>query len=491
LAFKQDEDFLRFLTMGARGSAAVARYLTDNAGHEMAELERYTMANKLWATKVKRLRLPDLMCLKCGVRVEAKAKSKLEIKVSDSSTGGREWDAGLRPSDFIAFVQCGWVDDQAIPSDTPSVFTADAMRRTMGESVLGPAKAASEGWERDRTWPAAVPGRNGIVLEVAPGYVLTKLDGGRRQAYRLARTPSYPYVRVGDRFQGGAQFLLGVVPPMASLTCPGGGWQPAGDLHADDPITRYAAVKALGLRRDRANLAALREIASNLDEDKRIALEAIASSARIDADPWVPRLVEVARGDSEAALAMEAVLILSEIHDSESAEGLFELASDHALSSELRSAAVWGLGVTGLQRADMVIRLLGDPDDLVALHALAGIGPVPQGLIPDLQALLRQDERRAATAAELLARQEEHGAAALVEAVRWPAPAKEWAIYGLGQMVEEVVRRSHRELPDSVTAGLVPMWLGKHHNWTRHGSNDEQLRFLERQTVRADPSAPR
>lgn len=477
--------------MGARGSAAVARYLTDNAGHQMAELERYTMANKLWATKVKRLRLPDLMCLKCGVRVEARAKSNLEIKVSDSSTAGREWDAGLRPSDFIAFVHCRWVDDQAIPSDTPAIFTVDAMRRTIDESFLGPAKAASEGWEKDRTWPAGVAGRSGIVLEVGPGYVLTKLDGGRRQAYRLARKPSYHYVRVGDRFQGGAQFLLGVVPPMARLTCAGGGWEPADDLHAGDPVSRYAAVKALGLRRDGTDSGALRSIADDLDEDRRIALEAIASLARMNAETWIGRLVEIARDDTATALAMEAVLILSEIHDPDAAEALFELASEMGRSSEARAAAVWGLGVTGQGRADMVIRFIGDPDEFVALHALAGIGPVPQALIPDLQALLKRDERQAAAAAELLARQEEQGAAALIEALRWPAPANDWAIYGLGQMVEEIVRRADRKLPDSVATNLAPIWLGKHHNWTRQGTNEERLKFLERQTVRADPGSPR
>jgi len=72
MAFKQDEDFLRFITMGAAGSAAVSRHLREVHGHRTIELERYAMANKIWATKIKRLRLADLVCVACGRRIEAR-----------------------------------------------------------------------------------------------------------------------------------------------------------------------------------------------------------------------------------------------------------------------------------------------------------------------------------------------------------------------------------------------------------------------------------
>jgi hypothetical protein len=95
VALKRDDTFLQYLTMGAVGSANVARNLNGH-GHQVLELERYTTSNKIWATKIKRLRLPDLLCLLCGVRVEVRAKSKLEVKLSDSPTvAGRGWDAGL------------------------------------------------------------------------------------------------------------------------------------------------------------------------------------------------------------------------------------------------------------------------------------------------------------------------------------------------------------------------------------------------------------
>ncbi len=136
MAFKQNEDFLRYLTMGAVGSAAVARYLNGRQGHRVVELERYTMANKIWATKVKRLRLPDLMCLDCGMRVEARAKSKLEIKMSDSETPGRAWYASLRGQDLIAFLHCHWEGNTVVPAGRPEFFTVEAMRAAEGLSRL-------------------------------------------------------------------------------------------------------------------------------------------------------------------------------------------------------------------------------------------------------------------------------------------------------------------------------------------------------------------
>ena len=59
---------------------AVAEDL-NNRGHRMGELERYAAGNKVWGVRPKRLRIPDLLCLRCGRRFESKGKSKLEIKL--------------------------------------------------------------------------------------------------------------------------------------------------------------------------------------------------------------------------------------------------------------------------------------------------------------------------------------------------------------------------------------------------------------------------
>src|SRR5258708_39260319 len=90
--------------MGALG-ARRACDLMAHAGLQPIELGRYSRSNKIWATKVKRLRLPDLLCVRTGLRVEVRAKSKLTIKMSDAPTNPeRRWNSGLEPEDLIAFV---------------------------------------------------------------------------------------------------------------------------------------------------------------------------------------------------------------------------------------------------------------------------------------------------------------------------------------------------------------------------------------------------
>ena len=94
MGFKVNSSFLRFLTMGALGVHSVLSELKDR-GFEPIELERYCTSNNIWATKVKRLRLPDLLCVKTGMRVEVRAKSDLMIRMSDAPNNPeRAWDAG-------------------------------------------------------------------------------------------------------------------------------------------------------------------------------------------------------------------------------------------------------------------------------------------------------------------------------------------------------------------------------------------------------------
>ena len=104
-AFKTDESFLENIAMGA---AATRRTFADleKQGHQPLELERGSMSFKVWkAIKIKRLRVPDLLCLRCGRRVESRGKRKLEITMSHSSrVAARGWDAGLDDGDVVALV---------------------------------------------------------------------------------------------------------------------------------------------------------------------------------------------------------------------------------------------------------------------------------------------------------------------------------------------------------------------------------------------------
>ena len=106
MGLKPDTSFLKYLTMGAVGARAVLDDLAAK-GFKPVELERPGMSNKIWNTKVKRLRLPDILCTKSGIRIEVRAKSDLKIKMSDTPNNAlRAWDVGLRDEDLVAFVGC-------------------------------------------------------------------------------------------------------------------------------------------------------------------------------------------------------------------------------------------------------------------------------------------------------------------------------------------------------------------------------------------------
>lgn len=103
MAFKRDWSFLDKITMGSVGTKRVIEILNAE-GHQIIELERYCTSNKIWSTKIKRLRIPDLLCLRCGKRIESRAKSKLGIIMSDSKNNlDRRWYSGLRKSDLVAY----------------------------------------------------------------------------------------------------------------------------------------------------------------------------------------------------------------------------------------------------------------------------------------------------------------------------------------------------------------------------------------------------
>ena len=210
MGFKVDSSFLRFLTMGALGVRQVAAELRGR-GFDPIELERYGTSNKIWATKVKRLRLPDLLCVRTGLRVEVRAKSDLKIRMSDAPNNPeRTWDAGLRDEDVVALIACSdGPDGSPVPANHAVYFSVEALRASAGSSRLGPPKSASEGAERDRTWPAIVPSRSGVVTTADQNRLVVTMQGvglvPRNQSYSLLGKHSY-FV-AGDNFQADVTIL--------------------------------------------------------------------------------------------------------------------------------------------------------------------------------------------------------------------------------------------------------------------------------------------
>ena len=85
-AFKTDASFLEKISAGAVGTAKVFQDLSKQ-GHLPIELERGSMSFKIWKRiKIKRVRVPDILCVRCGIRVESRAKTTLRITMSHSTS---------------------------------------------------------------------------------------------------------------------------------------------------------------------------------------------------------------------------------------------------------------------------------------------------------------------------------------------------------------------------------------------------------------------
>jgi len=112
LSLKPDSSFFRKITIGAVGARAVAQDLAER-GHSIAELERGSLDTKLWKdVKRKQVRIPDLVCTRCGVRVESRAKTKPDLSMSHSEMEvSRSWDFGMVDNDLIAFPVCSATEE--------------------------------------------------------------------------------------------------------------------------------------------------------------------------------------------------------------------------------------------------------------------------------------------------------------------------------------------------------------------------------------------
>ena len=493
MAFKADTSFLRFLSMGAVGVRRTMDRLRDR-GFEPIELERYCGSNKIWTTKVKRLRLPDLLCVKTGMRAEVRAKTDLKIRMSDAPANpDRVWDAGLRDDDIVALITCFDTVDGPEPADEAAYFTVGALRASVDKSRLGPPKSASEGAERDRTWPATVPTRDGTVLEVTDERLIVQMDA---DAVRPARRQTYPlrsksvYVSPGDAFKAQTTFLAGEPPTLADLStylprC----YAPLDDLRAAADVDRYAAVKALRFRDEpRGQVLPALEDLIRREAEERVALEAAGSAAALGSEFGQEQITRfVWENDERPELRMEAVFILTELAQSAfTREQLNRVVADPRFEGdELRQAAVWGLGKAGLKCYEDVLPYIDDADENVALHAIVALGDdTPRRVIDRLvRDLIIGDPRRAPAASEALRIiASDEVLQALVMAADADQPIPDWIVATLGRLPPYRVRAALQGSP--LLAQVAPMLLnaeGAH--WLAFESIGADIAFLLKQNL--------
>lgn len=488
MGFKVDASFLKFVTMGAMGSRQVISELST-MGYAPVELERYSTSNKIWATKVKRLRLPDLLCVRTGTRFEVRAKSKLEIKMSDAPNNpDRVWDAGLRDHDIIALIACENDSGAPVPAQNAVYFTVNSLRDSVATSKLGQPKSASEGAERDRTWPATVPKRPGEVLFVDEQRILVSMQGDgnppRRQTFTLRG--KIPYVEVGEKFIANSQMLAGTPAGLADLnTALAKVYDPVSDLASANEVDRYAAAKAI-LHRDDVHSVSIPVLESLLDTEAelRVALEAAGTATHLGSAKGQDFVANTLHSDENKQLSMEAIFILTEIKGAFARDRLNAVAGDPALSDdERRQAAIWGLGKTGLKAYEDLLPFIADPEENVAYHAISAFGEdAPDAVIDALIDVLIVGDNIAAPAASeaLLVIGSNVALTKLIQAVNSGPARTDWLLATIGRYPPDRVRA---ELPGSpLLDQLAPMLLiASGANWTTQGEAKNDLSFLLKQ----------
>lgn len=184
--YKTDESFLEKLAIGAVGTQKVIRNLIAQ-GHEPIELERGSTGYKIWKSiKIKRVRVPDILCVNSGIRIESRAKTKLVISMSHSSADEtRGWDFGLKDEDYVALVVCEKKGDEPIDwfaDDLVQYVPVSKLRETFRDDkvIQEKPKGAEEGFEARLTWPAAVASSDGSLHEIANGRIKFKRQQDNR-----------------------------------------------------------------------------------------------------------------------------------------------------------------------------------------------------------------------------------------------------------------------------------------------------------------------
>jgi hypothetical protein len=171
-SFKTDESFLEKIAIGAIGTRRIFDHLVAS-GHRPIELERGSMNYKIWKKiKIKRVRVPDLLCTACGIRVESRAKTNLLITMSHSeSSPERGWDYGLTNDDNVALVLCQHTGDSPVDwtaSELVQYVQVKHLREAFRSKkvITEKPKGAGEGFEIRVTWPAVVAANRGRVVEI-------------------------------------------------------------------------------------------------------------------------------------------------------------------------------------------------------------------------------------------------------------------------------------------------------------------------------------
>lgn len=351
-SFKTDESFLEKLAIGAIGTQRVIAELKKQ-GHVPVELERGSTGYKIWKTvKIKRVRVPDILCVDSGIRVESRAKTKLVISMSHSlADETRGWDFGLKDEDFVALVVCERSGEEPIDWEAENnvqyIRVSDLRKAIEDQKVIQERpKGAQEGFELRLTWPCAVASSDGRVVGIVNRVKFRRSADNRAISLALSKKgiTLAPCVIEGERIKRN-QILASVVPVLKEV--------PTREI---DPQTyyyemltsasisdRYGAAKAYSYLERHFEARPLVDRIKDSGEHIYVKLEAAAALARSKAEIGY-EFIESVLSSEYLEHRLETVIILGELHSERSGQILMKVLADDSQHEEIRGGAAWALG---------------------------------------------------------------------------------------------------------------------------------------------------
>ena len=393
-SFKSDVSFLEKISMGATGTIAVFNNLRA-IGHTPIELERGSRSFKIWKEiKIKRIRVPDLLCIDCGKCVECRTKTKLEISMSHSQADPeRGWDYGLDDNDSVAFVVCTQVGDEPIDWQLSGPIQYVSVRdlrlaQKDGRAILTQPKGAEEGFEMRIIWPISIANNSGTISSVSQERIQYRRQvDGRLITLRLLKKGQVmkPLAEKSERVIGN-QIIASVVPVSLTLPCDKSSSENYYTelLSSTSLSKRYTAAKALAFFISPQITDSLTDKLNDSGEHVYVRLEAAASLARQDNSRGYD-FIKQCLSSEYLQNKLEAVIVLGEIDKDVSSQILIDTLLDEKQHPEIRAGAAWALGELHKKSAlNTLIESFASVENNIRIEATRALGKLAQQFTPEI-----------------------------------------------------------------------------------------------------------
>lgn len=410
-AFKTTSSFFRMLAVGAVGARAVQEEL-NGRGHEFVELERGALSTRIWRdVKRKRVRIPDLCCTRCGIRVESRAKTRPDLAMSHSPREAeRAWDYGMLGGDWIAFPILV-ADEQAwsegLLKGPRSLWRERTLTtwaragfvnffrvsefRSVAPKQQKP-KGVTEGSEVQVSWKGRFAKANGRVTSVTEARLNYRLVEPTRERYLRLGSDESAFLEVGDKFIEN-QVIAGQVRPLTGteLRCTSDCDESAVSrmLGSRERTVRFTGCRLAHMSRYDGLVQQVRELSNDPEEDPYVQMEARAYLCDVAGDSAGDQFGAMLLTHTDDQMRLEAAVALSETRTTSAFDLLNLVVQNTNQPLFLRSACAWALGCHGTeQAAQSLVAAFADVAPEIreeAMIALLDIGDVAvQALIKGL-----------------------------------------------------------------------------------------------------------